>query len=364
MLRVEGLSKTFPGVAPVTALDGVSFAVERGRMFGILGASGCGKTTLLRVIAGLETADAGEIVIDGRPAFSHGRGVNQPPDRRDISLVFQSYAIWPHLSVFENVAFPLRARGERGPMFRKRVEDVLESVSLGDLGDRPSTALSGGQQQRLALARAIISRPKILLLDEPLSNLDAKLRQRMRVELKRLQEDHQVTAVFVTHDQDEGLSLADSVAVMEAGRFLQVGSPREIYESPRSRDVADFVGAINLFEATWSGRRTAAGEAIFACAFGELAVHTDAGLSLGVAVLLGIRPECIALDDRAAETNRVSGEVVRAMYYGDRQSVTVRVGGTEVMALAPPQIQLRQGQNVALSAHPADIKLIGNPVAG
>ena len=225
MLRVEGLSKTFPGVAPVTALDGVSFAVERGRMFGILGASGCGKTTLLRVIAGLETADAGEIVIDGRPVFSHGRGVNQPPDRRDISLVFQSYAIWPHLSVFENVAFPLRARGERGPMFRKRVEDVLESVSLGDLGDRPSTALSGGQQQRLALARAIISRPKVLLLDEPLSNLDAKLRQRMRVELKRLQEDHQVTAVFVTHDQDEGLSLAELGGSHGSGTFPAGGVP-------------------------------------------------------------------------------------------------------------------------------------------
>ena len=360
MLRIEGLSKTFPGAAPVVAVADVGFAVERGRMFGILGASGCGKTTLLRIIAGLETADAGEIAIDGRPVLSGRRNMDLPPDRRDISLVFQSYAIWPHLSVYENVAFPLRARGERRAALDRSVEEVLHKVSLGDLADRPSTALSGGQQQRLAFARAIVSRPKVLLLDEPLSNLDAKLRQRMRLELKRLQEEHQVTTVFVTHDQDEGLSLADTVAVMEAGRFLQVGSPREIYDTPHCRAVAEFVGSINLVAATWTGRCTAAGEALFACAFGELAVATEAALVPGADVLLGIRPQCVAIGDaEAAAVNRLPGEVARAMFFGDHQSVVVAVAGEEILALAAPDLVLPRNQAVTLSVAAGDVRMVG-----
>ena len=316
---------------------------------------------MLRIIAGLETADAGEIAIDGRPVLSGRRNVDLPPDRRDISLVFQSYAIWPHLSVYENVAFPLRARGERRAALDRSVEEVLHKVSLGDLADRPSTALSGGQQQRLAFARAIVSRPKVLLLDEPLSNLDAKLRQRMRLELKRLQEEHQVTTVFVTHDQDEGLSLADTVAVMEAGRFLQVGPPREIYGAPQCRAVAEFVGSINLIAASWTGRRNAAGEALFACAFGELAVGTEAVLAPGASVLLGIRPQCVAIGDAdvAASVNRLSGEVVRAMYYGDRQSVVVGAAGFEILALAAPDLVLMRNQPVTLSVAPGDVRIIG-----
>ena len=358
MLQVDGLTKTFPGARPVIAVDDVGFQVERGRMFGILGASGCGKTTLLRLIAGLEEADAGEIAIDGRPVLSRRRRISLPPDRRDISLVFQSYAIWPHLSVYENVAFPLRARGDRGPALRQAVEAVLDGVSLGDLAERPGTALSGGQQQRLAFARAIISRPKVLLLDEPLSNLDAKLRQRMRVELKRLQEDHQVTTVFVTHDQDEGLSLADTVAVMESGRFLQIGPPREVYGAPRSRAVAEFVGSINLVEASWTGRRTDAGEAMFACALGELAVRTEAELSPGVNVLLGIRPQSVAIGDSAGRINRLAGTVVRAMYYGDRQSVAVRVAGVEILAVAAPDLVLEPAKTLSLTVNPEEIRIV------
>ena len=360
MLLIETLRKSFVGASgdPVTAVDGVSLAVERGGMFGILGQSGCGKTTLLRAIAGLEVPDAGKIAIDGATIFSHAAGINEAPNRRNVSLVFQSYAIWPHLSVFENAAFPLRVRGVSDPIVKAEVERVLEDVSLADVAGRPSTALSGGQQQRLALARAIVSRPKLLLLDEPLSNLDTKLRQRMRIELKRLQEEHQVTTVFVTHDQDEALSLADRLAVMENGRFLQVGSPQELYEAPNSLAVADFIGSINLLTATATGRRNDAGEALFTCEWGEVAARVDEALPPAVRVVLGIRPERVEVNRDAETTNRFRCEVARILYYGDRQAVSASLGRTTLSAMVPAHVRLKEGEIVVLSVEPANIRLI------
>src|SRR5947208_4239144 len=207
----------------VNAVDGVNFAVQRGEIFTLLGPSGCGKTTTLRLVAGLEEPDGGEIYIDGKIVAAPQRGVFLPPEKRQLGMVFQSYAIWPHLTVFENVAFPLRVRRESTELIRQRVDHTLESVGLGGFADRGATQLSGGQQQRVALARALVYEPAVLLLDEPLSNLDAKLREQMRFELRALHESLNITTVYVTHDQEEALALSDRIGLMHEGTLLEVG---------------------------------------------------------------------------------------------------------------------------------------------
>src|SRR5690242_1171367 len=210
----------------VTAVDGVSFTVEQGAVLTLLGPSGCGKTTTLRVVAGFERPDDGEVDIQGRTVVAPARGINTPPEKRGLGMVFQSYAIWPHMTVFQNVAYPLVIRRIKKAEIRERVEQTLELVGLQGYGERPATLLSGGQQQRVALARALVYSPSILLLDEPLSNLDAKLRNQMRIELKRLQERVSVSVLFVTHDQIEAMSLSTQLAVMNQGKIEQLGSPR------------------------------------------------------------------------------------------------------------------------------------------
>jgi ABC-type Fe3+/spermidine/putrescine transport system ATPase subunit len=228
------------------AVNGVGFQVRRGEHLTLLGPSGCGKTTTLRAIAGLETPSAGEIRIDDRAVYSSARKVNLPPEQRQLSMVFQSYAIWPHMTVAENVAYGLKLRKVPRDEINTRVNAVLDLVRLGGLGDRPAARLSGGQQQRVALARAIAFNPKALLLDEPLSNLDAKLRAEMRVELRELQQRIDVTSIYVTHDQEEALAISDRIIVMNGGLIEQVGTPAEIYDRPRTRFVADFIGAANI----------------------------------------------------------------------------------------------------------------------
>ena len=235
------------------ALDGVSLAIEDGAFFTLLGPSGCGKTTLLRCIAGLEIPDGGEIRLGERILFSSARGINVPPNRRDLGMVFQSYAIWPHMDVSENVAYPLTVRGRRGTYGRadidRRVAELLDVIQIAHLAKRKATLLSGGQQQRLAVARALVMEPPVLLLDEPLSNLDTRLREDLRVELTRIQERLGVTSVYVTHDQAEALAMSSSLAVMRDGAIEQRGTPEELYDYPRTRFVASFLGAANLIEA-------------------------------------------------------------------------------------------------------------------
>ena len=216
----------------VKAAQDVSFKVAEGKLFTLLGPTGCGKTTTLRSIAGLERPTAGEIAVGGRLVYSGAKGVFVAPNRRGFGMVFQSYAIWPHMNVFQNVAFPLEVRRLGRKVIRDKVMRVLPAVALDELADRDATKLSGGQQQRLALARALVMEPQLLLLDEPLSNLDAKLRERMRFELKRLQRELKLTTVYVTHDQSEALALSHEIAVMNEGRILQVGTPRESTSSP------------------------------------------------------------------------------------------------------------------------------------
>jgi len=251
MLSIENLHKVFQasGNTEVRAVDGINLSVQPGRLLTLLGPSGCGKTTTLRCLAGLERPDSGRIVIGESPVFDSAKGIFVPPSDRGIGMVFQSYAIWPHMSVFENVAFPLRVARTRkytSAEIKDKVRQALEMVRLGGFEHRSSTQLSGGQQQRLALARGLVHEPKVLLLDEPLSNLDAKLREQMRFELKHLQRTLRITTVYVTHDQAEALALSDEIAVFNAGRIVQRGSPQDIYSHPASRFVADFIGSANF----------------------------------------------------------------------------------------------------------------------
>ena len=266
MLNVQDLRKTFPPAKgddrPVVAVDDVSFFVTEGDFFTLLGPSGCGKTTILRCIAGLESPDDGEIAVAGRVLDSTKAGVRVRANDRGLGMVFQSYAIWPHMTVHANVAFPLtvtpRSRRRSSAEIRGRVERALDLVRLNGLGSRPATDLSGGQQQRLALARALVMEPPLLLLDEPLSSIDAKLRSEMCFELKRLQQTLGISTVYVTHDQEEALAMSSVIAVMREGRIEQVGDPREIYANPRSRFVAEFVGDAYLIDGVVEERRNGA----------------------------------------------------------------------------------------------------------
>ncbi len=348
MLVVEGLRKTFTtDRGAVRAVEDVSFTVEEGRFYTLLGPSGCGKTTTLRCVAGLERPEGGRVTLDGRELS--GDGAFLPTHARDIGMVFQSYAIWPHLTVFENVAFPLRVASPRPPKaeIERAVGETLALVGLDGLESRPAPQLSGGQQQRLALARALVRRPRLLLLDEPLSNLDAKLRERMRIELRELQRRLRITTLYVTHDQAEALFLSHRVAVMHDGRIVQEGSPRELYGAPRSTFVADFVGDAVFLpgEATADGIRTLGGSV--RCALAD-------GLTAGRSSLLVLRPESVVVrPEPSGAANEFAGTLRFAAFLGDRLDCLVEIGDTLIRARSHPAAQFRRGQPVWVE-FPAD----------
>jgi iron(III) transport system ATP-binding protein len=357
MLVVTSLAKTFPGskhgTGPVVAVDDVSFDVAEGTLFTLLGPSGCGKTTALRCVAGLERPERGEITVAGRLFFSSERRVCLPANDRGLGMVFQSYAIWPHMNVFDNVAFPLAVAPRRSrpakQQIRERVGRALGLVRLDGLADRPATDLSGGQQQRLALARALVNEPPLLLLDEPLSNLDAKLREEMRFELKRLQHELGITTVFVTHDQAEALVLSDSIAVMRDGRMEQVGTPREIYERPASRFVADFIGAANLIEGRIEGRQPDGLYAVKA-GTGLLRASFPADLSAGTSVTVVVRPEHVRVQpDASLSANGWRGVVSAQAFLGDSVEHVIRIGDLELRARGNPSVAIPPGAEVSLS---------------
>ena len=237
-ISLHNISKSF---GKKQVIEELSLEMEDGKFTTLLGSSGCGKTTLLRMIAGLETPDSGEILFDDTPVFSKEKGINVPPEKRSLSFVFQDFALWPHMTVFENVAFGLRARKDKENL-KERVQEALDAVKLGDLKDRYPHELSGGQQQRVSFARAIIVKPKCILFDEPLSALDAQLRETMRLEIKQMTTKLNMTSVFVTHDQSEAMSMSDLIVVMNGGRIEQCGTPQEIYEHPATKFVAQFIG--------------------------------------------------------------------------------------------------------------------------
>ena len=361
LLRIDDLTKTFAAgrgedARTVVAADGVTFSVRRGEFFALLGPSGCGKTTILRCIAGLETPDSGEIVVGGRTLDSARSGAHVPANARGLGMVFQSYAIWPHMSVHDNVAFPLtvvpRSRRPDRTEIRKRVERMLELVRLEGLGTRPATDLSGGQQQRLALGRALITEPPLLLLDEPLSSIDAKLRAEMCFELKRLQETLGVTTVYVTHDQQEALAMAGVVAVMSEGRIVQTGDPRDVYEQPSTRFVAEFIGDANLIEGVVEERRN--GACVIRTADGLLAAADGADMPAGTPVVMVVRAEQLRLGLRSpAAPNSWPGIVRMPVYRGDSVDHEVGVGELRLRVRTEPALAAAPGAEVTVTV-PAD----------
>ena len=358
MLSVRGLATdyTSAGSATVRAVADVSFDVPEGRFFTLLGPSGCGKTTTLRSIAGLERPHTGEITVDSTVVFSAARGVFVPANRRGFGMVFQSYAIWPHMTVFGNAAFPLiagRTRLSRGDV-RDRVLRVLATVALDDVANRPATQLSGGQQQRLALARALVHQPKVLLLDEPLSNLDAKLRERMRFELKRLQRELRVTTVYVTHDQSEALALSHEIGVMKDGQLMQVGSPRTIYARPANPFVADFVGTTNFFQGVVSVLDPGGERVRVDSELGVVEAVASEPLAAGDRVVLTARPEDVELSEAriSRPANTWTAIVDQKVFLGESIDFRVKVGERVLLARAHPRLVTRIGEpiHVAIDA--------------
>src|ERR1700675_4982871 len=319
-IRIDGVVKRF-GAA--TAVDHADLTVEDGELFTLLGPSGCGKTTLLRLLAGFVEADAGEIRFGDRVVSG------LPPYARNIGMVFQNYALWPHMTVAENVSYGLRIRKIPSAEVRARLDEGLRKVNLTGLESRYPGQLSGGQQQRVALARALVLEPDILLLDEPLSNLDAKIRVQVRAEIRQLQQALRITTIYVTHDQEEALSLSDRVAVMKDGRVLQVGAPKELYERPRTRFVADFVGTNNLVAVEVLERRDH--ELIVRTAIGQLRAIPNG--PVGDRCVLAIRPENVAISAGAAtnEGNVVRGRVSFVAYLGSALRYDVEAGQGQVL---------------------------------
>jgi iron(III) transport system ATP-binding protein len=357
MIRVTELRKTYPGQT-VPAVADVTFEVAEGTFYTLLGPSGCGKTTTLRCIAGLEQPDQGTIQLSDMVVVSDR--INVPTYKRDLGMVFQSYAVWPHMNVFENVAFPLRVGSRRvgGEEVRQKVSRALELVGLGGLEKRMATELSGGQQQRLSLARAIVREPKVLLLDEPLSNLDAKLRERMRGELTLIQRRLGVTTLFVTHDQIEALSMSDQVAVMNDGEIVQQGTPRDIYHAPASEFVASFIGSTNLLPGEVEGPGSA-GSVRVATRLGTLECDSSERWAAGHRVVVAVRPEEIEIHRRAAAShgaleaiNVVSGRVEIGLFTGTFVDYHVEVDGYNLQARSGSRRPLDTGDDVQLVLPP------------
>ena len=361
-VRLVGLTKSFAGGAP--AVDGVTLDIAEGESLTLLGPSGCGKSTTLRMIAGLERPDAGAIHIDGAPVVSVAEGIDLPPERRNIGMVFQSYAIWPHMTVAENVAFPLGARGVPKSEAQGRVRDALSTVGLAGLEDRPATRLSGGQQQRVALARALVHRPAVLLLDEPLSNLDVQLREQMRFELKRLQRRLGWTLVNVTHDQVEALGLSDRIAIMNRGRIEQVGTPRELYEWPATPFVRDFLGkSVNLGARI---RGIAGGRAGVALACNpdsvvECALPAGSSFAAGDQVRISVRPEAISVGRAGGGVSGsgpvLEGTVSTVLYQGERSACEVKVGDEAILVYLSAGCTPQPGEPIAFAIDPGALRL-------
>jgi iron(III) transport system ATP-binding protein len=353
VLSVKSLCTEYPGERgqAIRAAQDVSFEVPDGKLFTLLGPSGCGKTTTLRSIAGLERPKSGEIAVRGQLVYSSAQGIFVAPNRRDFGMVFQSYAIWPHMNVFQNAAFPLEVRG--GKLSRKeiaaKVMGVLRAVALDDLAERAATKLSGGQQQRLALARALVMEPQLLLLDEPLSNLDAKLRERMRFELKRIQRELGLTTVYVTHDQTEALALSHMIAVMNQGRIVQIGTPRDIYERPSDRFVADFVGTTNFLDAVVLASGAEGGCRVRA-ALGDLNVQCVERVAANDAAVVSVRPEDVELSEQphphADGDNFYAGTVLAKAFLGDCLDFQVKIGDFILLARVHPSLRTPVGDRV------------------
>ena len=332
-IRLDGLSKTYPGTSQ-KAVDNLSLEVADGEIFTLLGPSGCGKSTTLRMVAGLEEPDAGSIYFGETAIVLTDQNLSMKPEQRNVGMVFQSYAIWPHMTVEENVAFPLKARKYTSGEIKTRVAEVLELVGMSGMEKRPGPLLSGGQQQRVALARALATEPRILLLDEPFSNLDAKLREQMRLEVKQLQKRLNIAVLFVTHDQVEALSLSDRIALMNLGIIQQKGSPQVLYEEPANEFVRDFVGKTLLFKgkvetSNPSGQMAIGIDGAPACTvFGR--TYDPESMTNGQEVFIGVRPEDVEIHPAGSgETpaGMLAGAVGASLFVGERIEYQISLDG-------------------------------------
>ena len=351
-IRVQQLTKRF---GAVTALQGLDLAIAPGELFFLLGPSGCGKTTLLRSLAGFYIPEEGKIF------FGDDDVTRLAPHKRNTGMMFQSYALWPHMSVAENVAFGLEERKIPKPEIKRRVGEALESVRMGSYAERRPNQLSGGQQQRVALARALVIRPRCLLLDEPLSNLDAKLRLEMRAEIRRVCKEFNLTTVYVTHDQKEALSVSDRMAIMDRGKILQVGSPRDVYRRPSCKVVADFIGETDFLPGTIVS--ATAGQAIVETAVGRFeGVIGDraAKPAVGAKVTLSVRPECWTLSREVPARNAVRGRIGEAIYLGELAQYELVAGEhrLKVLELNPRFIDQAARGEVFASAAPEDVVVL------
>ena len=363
-LRIEKLVKTF---GSVRAVDDVTFDVEPGEFVSLLGPSGCGKTTTLRCIAGFEQPDGGRILFGDEPLTDYERGVFVPPNRRGFGMVFQSYAVWPHMTVLNNVAYPLQVKGglSRSEV-NERVHAKLDLVGLKGLDARYPTQLSGGQQQRVALARALVMEPRVLLFDEPLSNLDAKLRERMRFELIELQSQLGIPAVYVTHDQAEAMVISRRILVMEVGKIAQMGSPSDIYERPATRFVADFIGLTNFVPAIVKAD-AGGGRWTVNCDLGEQVCTSERDHAPGEAVLLAIRPERVQVfTDNPGTDGHVFEVKLRGSYYlGSYLEYFLDVGDVTIRAQSSLPIDAEPGQRLFARVAPENCLVVADsPGAG
>lgn len=356
-IEVEDLSIHYDNV---TAVETVSFKVEPGQQLTLLGPSGCGKTSTLRAVAGLETPTAGRIRIGGRPIYDSEQRLNFPAEKRGMSMVFQSYAIWPHMTVFDNVAYGLRVRNESGAALKDKVDYALGLVKMGPYADRNASALSGGQQQRVALARAVAFSPSVLLFDEPLSNLDAKLRSEMRIELRELQRRLGVTSLYVTHDLEEALAMSDHIVVMRAGLIEQSGTPAEIYNFPRTSFVADFVGSANLISGAVVSHDAAASAITLRTSDDQLIHGVTRGRKVGATGTFSVRTVHLSISSSRPPDaqNCWSVTVVRAVFLGDITQVHVRWGDQELVVRQIGSSVVGPGETAFLSADPAHCILL------
>ncbi|MBM3600807.1 MAG: ABC transporter ATP-binding protein [Alphaproteobacteria bacterium] len=357
-IEVRGLTIRYAGTAQPAVRD-LDLEIGKGELTTLLGPSGSGKSTTLRCIAGLERPDQGTIRIDGQIVCDAARGIWIKPEQRRLGMVFQSYAVWPHLSVFDNIAFPLRILGVERSRMRRKVEEVADLVGLAEFLGRPATKLSGGQQQRVALARAIVFEPRAILFDEPLSNLDAKLRERMRREIRSLQRRTGLTAIYVTHDQVEAFAISDRIAVMNDGRIQQIGTPQEIYARPNSAYVADFLGAANILTGRYT---TEAGRTKLAIPSVGLAIDLDLDVDAkstdSATGLVALRPEDVQVLPSAAGT-AVETSVREVEYLGRNLSLTLESAGTELRAFVSPEPVPSIGQRLWITASPNAVVHLG-----
>lgn len=354
------IQKLFKRYKKVVAVNHIELDIEKGEMLTLLGPSGCGKTTTLRCIAGLEKPEQGDIVIDGKPMLSEGF---VPPSKRGIGMVFQNYAVWPHMKVFNNIAYGLKLQKIPKKEIRQKTGDVLELVGLGGLAERYPSQLSGGQQQRVALARALVRNPKVLLLDEPLSNLDAKLREELRFEIKNLVRRMGITAVYVTHDQAEAMVISDRIAVMEAGNVVQLGTAQEIYEKPANKFVADFIGTMNFMPGEILEVLPDQKAAIVRTEFSPKMIcraPATAGADQGKKVYASIRPEDVEVFAEApvGKENLFRGTISHKAYLGNFLYLFVHVKETRLRVQVQHYVPQEEGQEIYVAFNPQKCNLL------